>query len=120
MDTITKDRKYYVSIGELKPDVIKVEPQEDYTLYVWFENGEEGIFDMKPYLSEHWIFQELKNPEMFKTVKPFLGAIQWANEADLCTDTVYLETQKNNKTNRLKPYNYNPMPLSSVAEPTNE
>jgi len=31
---------------------------------------------------------------MFNTVKPFLGTIQWANEADLCPDTVYLDSVK--------------------------
>jgi len=31
---------------------------------------------------------------LFKTVRPFVGTIQWANEADLCPDTVYLDSIK--------------------------
>jgi hypothetical protein len=102
---------------EMNPDVIKVEPKDDYTLHVWFENGVEGIFDVKPYL-DCGVFQPLKDPKMFNTVKPFLGAIQWANEADLCRDTVYPESKKLNIKDRLK-YDYSSVPLSSVAEPTN-
>ena len=31
---------------------------------------------------------------MFNTVRPFIGTIQWSNEADLCPDTVYLDSVK--------------------------
>jgi len=77
----------------MNPDVINVKPEENYTLHLWFDNGEEGILDMKPYL-EKGIFRALKDTCMFNTVRPFLGTIQWANEADLCPDTVYLDSVK--------------------------
>jgi hypothetical protein len=77
----------------MNPRVADVKPAENYTLRVWFRNGEEGIFDVKPYLEEG-IFQALKDEEMFNTVKPFIGTVQWANEADFCPDTVYLESVK--------------------------
>jgi hypothetical protein len=82
---------------EMNPRVVNVKPEKDYTLHVWFENGEEGILDMKPYLDTGGpVFYELKDKNLFDTVKPFLGTIQWANEADLCPDTVYLESVKPN------------------------
>ena len=77
----------------MNPEVVNVKPGEDYTLYVWFENGEEGILDMKPYL-DRGIFRELRDISMFNSVRPFIGTIQWANEADLCPDTVYLDSTK--------------------------
>ena len=75
------------------PEVAAVKPEHEYTLRVWFTNGEEGILDMKPYLDKG-IFKALRNPAMFHSVRPFMGTIQWANEADLCPDTVYLDSVK--------------------------
>jgi hypothetical protein len=77
----------------MNPRVKNVVPENNYTLHLWFTNGEEGIFDVKPYL-DFEVFQELKNEKMFNTVRPFIGTIQWANEADLCPDTVYLDSIK--------------------------
>jgi len=77
----------------MSPDVIKVKTAENYTLHLWFKNGEEGVLDMKPYLDKG-IFRDLRDVAMFNTVRPFLGTIQWANEADLCPDTVYLDSVK--------------------------
>jgi len=77
----------------MNPDIVNVKPEVDYTLHLWFANGEEGILDMKPYL-EKGIFRELKDLSMFNSVHPFIGTIQWANEADLCPDTVYLDSVK--------------------------
>jgi hypothetical protein len=77
----------------MNPDVINVKPEKNYTLHLWFANGEEGVLDMKPYLNRG-IFRELQNLSMFNSVRPFLGTIQWANEADLCPDTVYLDSEK--------------------------
>jgi len=77
----------------MNPRVKTVSPQKNYTLHILFTNGEEGILDMTPYLDKG-IFQELKNESIFNTVRPFIGTIQWANEADLCPDTVYLDSVK--------------------------
>ena len=77
----------------MNPEVINVKPGKNYTLHVWFTNGEEGIFDVKPYL-DYEVFHALKDEKMFQTVRPFIGTIQWANEADLCPDTVYLDSVK--------------------------
>jgi hypothetical protein len=77
----------------MNPRVKTVKPDENYTLHVWFENGEEGILDMKPYLDKG-IFRELRDLSMFNSVRPFIGTIQWANEADLCPDTVYIDSVK--------------------------
>ena len=77
----------------MNPRVKNVAPEKDYMLHLWFTNGEEGIFDVKPYLG-YEVFRSLKDEKMFQTVRPFVGTIQWANDADLCPDTVYLDSVK--------------------------
>jgi hypothetical protein len=72
----------------MNPRVTDVEPQADYKLKLTFSNGEVRLFDVKPYLATG-IFQELRDPEMFNSVRPVLGSVQWKNEADLCPDTLY-------------------------------
>ena len=60
-------------------------------LILWFANGEQRHFDMKPYL-EFEVFQALKNQEMFNTATTFLGSVTWSNNSDLSYDTLYLES----------------------------
>jgi len=62
--------------------VIKVMPIENYQLNLIFENGENKIFDVKPYLNLG-IFKELKNLEMFNTVRVSFDTIEWQNQADI-------------------------------------
>jgi len=74
------------------PRVIDVKPNTNYTLKLIFSNNETKIFDMKSYL-EIGIFQELKDPQLFNSVRPFLGSVQWHNGQDLCPDTLYMESK---------------------------
>jgi hypothetical protein len=75
----------------MNPRVINVKPEKDFCLLLSFSNGEVKKFDVKPYLTVG-IFRELQNLSIFNSVKPFLGSVQWANGADLCPDTLYLES----------------------------
>jgi len=77
----------------MNPRVKEVMANSDYSLTITFENNEIGIFDVMPYL-DIGIFKELKDIHLFKTVKPFLGSIQWIHEQDLCPDTLYLDSIK--------------------------
>lgn len=77
----------------MNPRVESVVANEDFTLTVRFTNKEVGIFDMKPYLNVG-IFRELRNWDLFATVRPFMGTVQWLHEQDLCPDTIYLESKK--------------------------
>jgi hypothetical protein len=63
-------------------------PQDDYLLLLTFENGETRQFDMKPYL-DLGIFRELKDLNLFKTVRTSFDSIEWANEADLDPELLY-------------------------------
>jgi hypothetical protein len=75
----------------MNPRVKGVTPKQDYTLEIEFTNNEIKIFDVKPYL-EFGIFQELKDFNKFRFVKPFLGSIQWSGGQDFCPDTLFLES----------------------------
>ena len=68
--------------------VIKVIPIENYQLNLTFENGENKIFDVKPYL-HLGIFKELQNLEMFNTVRVSFDTIEWQNQADIDPETLY-------------------------------
>ncbi|MDD2652195.1 MAG: DUF2442 domain-containing protein [Sulfurimonas sp.] len=75
----------------MNPRVKAVIAQDDYTILLTFENGENKIFDMKPYIDKGF-FKQLQDKTYFKTVKPFMDSIQWKNGQDLCPDTLYLES----------------------------
>ena len=77
----------------MRPKAIEVKPLENYILQVTFENGESGVFDVKPYL-QHIQFKDLKNKELFKTVKIAGLSISWDNGADICPDELYNQTVK--------------------------
>lgn len=76
----------------MNPRIKEVHPSDDYTLIIVFENNEERVFDVKPYMDKG-IFKQLKDRRIFNSVKPFLGSIQWMNGLDFCPDTLYLESK---------------------------
>jgi hypothetical protein len=76
----------------MNPRVTDVKANPDYTITLTFANGEVRIFDVKPYLNKG-IFQELRDPGYFNSVRPFLGSIQWQNGQDFCPDTLYLASE---------------------------
>lgn len=76
----------------MNPRIREVHPNNDYTLSIIFDNDEEKIFDVKPYLDKG-VFVQLKDRRIFNSVKPFLGGVQWINGLDFCPDTLYLESK---------------------------
>ena len=71
-----------------------VRPLENYHLLLKFENDEEKIFDLKPYL-EIGKFKELKDEKLFKSVRVSYDSIEWANQLDL--DPEFLYEKSHNK-----------------------
>jgi hypothetical protein len=68
-------------------DVKVVKPLSNYYIYVEIENGEKGVFDLKPYL-ERGIFRELKDVNYFNQVYILFGAVTWVNEQDIAPETL--------------------------------
>ena len=68
-----------------------VAPLENYRLHLRFNNGEEKIFDLKPFLNTG-IFKELKDESVFKTARVGFDTVEWANEADIDPETLYKDS----------------------------
>jgi len=74
--------------------VKSVVPQDNYMLLLTFENNEQGVFDMKPYLDFGTVFRALKDPAMFNTVRVCFKTVAWANDADIDPEILYPNSQK--------------------------
>ncbi|MGI2903010.1 DUF2442 domain-containing protein [Tolypothrix sp. VBCCA 56010] len=72
-------------------DIIEVIPQDNYQLYLKFEDGEKGIVNVNQLIEFTGIFEPLKDLDYFRTVKlnPEWGTIHWENGADLDPDVLY-------------------------------
>ncbi len=73
--------------------VRNVKAIDDYKLLVTFENGENRIFDMSPYLNIGK-FVELKNKSLFKSVRVNFDSIEWGNRLDLDPEFLYQKSIK--------------------------
>jgi hypothetical protein len=80
----------------MNPYVKQVKPLENYCLKLWFENEEQKIFDLKPYLNKG-IFNQLKNVSLFASAQVVAGSVEWSNGLDLSYDTLYLESRTTEK-----------------------
>ena len=76
--------------------VKQVTPLPDYCLQLMFENNVEKMFDCKPYLNIGR-FRELKDVQVFNSVKVSFDSIEWKNGLDLDPELLYQEsTSKQN------------------------
>jgi len=76
----------------MNPCVKAVSPMEKYRLVLHFENNEQRVFDLTPYLGRG-VFTRLKNPALFRMARVVAGSVEWPGEIDLSYDTLYLESQ---------------------------
>ena len=72
--------------------VTDVKALDGYQLLLKFENGEEKIFDVSPYL-EIGKFQELKDEKLFKTVRVSFDSIEWDNGLDIDPELLYQKSK---------------------------
>lgn len=76
----------------MNPYVKSVKALDDHQLALEFENGEQRVFDMKPYLTRG-IFIRLQNHALFQAAWVVAGSVEWPGGLDLSYDTLYLESQ---------------------------
>ena len=74
--------------ASMYPAVKEVIPGDDYILTVVFDNGEDGILDMKTML-DFGVFQRIKDSESFKRVRVAFDTIEWDCGVDLDPEYVY-------------------------------
>ncbi len=80
----------------LRPKPIEVKPLENYLLHLTFDNGENKIFDVKPLISGSW-FGELKNENIFNTVRISENTVEWITGQDVCPDDLYYLSKNSTK-----------------------
>ncbi len=76
----------------MNPYIATVQPLENYELLLTFANGEQRIFDVKPYLDKG-VFKRLRERGAFLGARVVAGSVEWPGEIDLSYDTLYLESQ---------------------------
>ncbi len=77
--------------------VLKVVPDEDFTLSVVFEDGREGTLDMKPYL-DFGVFQRIRDYADFARVRVSFDTVEWECRVDLDPEFIYVKSQAASKT----------------------
>jgi hypothetical protein len=71
------------------PRVISVQPLQGYRLAVRFDDGVEGVIEMKDRIFGP-VFEPLQDPALFQQVfVDAFGAIAWPNGADLAPDALH-------------------------------
>ena len=71
---------------------IEVKPIENYCLLITFDNKEQRIFDVSPYLDDIF-FSPLRNLAIFQTVKTNPITVEWAGGIDICPDELYYNSK---------------------------
>lgn len=77
----------------LRPTAVKVTPLPDYRIFVEFDNGEKGIFDVEPYIKGDW-YGELRIEEYFNKVSADGYTVCWPDGQDICPDELYEGSKK--------------------------
>jgi hypothetical protein len=68
-------------------NIAEIIPKVNYILYIKAEDGEVGLFDVKPFL-ESDAFAPLKDRTEFERIRNGKYFIEWDCGADLSTDTI--------------------------------
>jgi hypothetical protein len=72
-------------------DIVTANPLGGYRLQIRFEDGVEGVVDLRSILRFQGIFAPLRDPDYFAQVRvdPELGSVTWPNGADVDPDVLY-------------------------------
>jgi hypothetical protein len=73
------------------PGAKAVKPLMNYRLLITFGNGERRLFDVAPYL-DRGVFRELRDLNLFNSVRVSFDTVEWINGADICPETLYQDS----------------------------
>ena len=79
----------------MNPRVKEVKATDDYKLMLVFTNNEHGIYNCSGLLG-FGVFKEFQDKHYFKQAKVAHGTVVWPHEQDICPDTLYLDSIKEN------------------------
>ncbi len=111
-----RDVKFYLSKGfdqesaeyfaGGRKTLTAVKPNEDFTLTLWFDNGEIRLYDAKPLLEPGTVFEPFADYENFRRVylddthcvawdiDPKVDSdVVWSNKVDISPDSCYLDSR---------------------------
>ena len=71
------------------PQIVRVRPNDDFSLTIAFKTGEIKRFDVTPYLNVSKFFHELADPAYFCKAFPDGSTVEWPNGQSFCSDTLY-------------------------------
>lgn len=77
--------------SQIEPMPEEVKALEGFLLYIKFKNGEEKIYDMNEMLKFDY-YKNLRDKEIFKTVKPFGITLVWATGEDIAPEKIYFDS----------------------------
>ncbi len=82
----------------MTPNIIQVKPTENYTIYVFFDNGIIKEYSLKEDIQSGGVFEKIKDINIFiKRCTIMNGTLAWDIEGDrdttkcidICPDTIY-------------------------------
>ena len=77
-------------------DVVEVKPNDDYSLFVRFKDGTQGVVRLrKEQLTG--VLEPLRDPTFFRQVFIADGAVAWLGEIELAPDAMYAEVSGKRK-----------------------
>ena len=79
----------------MNPRIKEVTPTKNFKLKLLFSNGEQGLYDCSELLN-FGVFKELQDRNYFNQVKVLDGTVVWPHEQDICPDTLYIDSTKQN------------------------
>ncbi len=79
----------------MNPRIREVSTTNDYQLKLLFTNGEKRVYDCSNIL-DFGVFKELKNKHYFNQARVIQGTVVWPHEQDICPDTLYIDSIKDN------------------------
>ena len=71
------------------PQIVRVRPNDDFSLTIAFKTGEVKRFDVTPYLHASEFFHELADLAYFSKAFPDGSSVEWPNGQSFCSDTLY-------------------------------
>ena len=83
----------------MNPRVKNATPISGHKLELIFTNGEKGIYNCS-HLLTFGVFKELGDERYFNRVEVLHGTVVWPHEQDICPDTLYLDSVKDEDTKR--------------------
>lgn len=77
--------------NKIEPIPDKVMALEGFLLYIKFKNGEEKIYDMNELLKFDY-YKNLRDREIFKTVKTCGVTLKWETGEDIAPEKIYFNS----------------------------